>query len=88
MVKSSGIGDWLRAIGRSLGIRPVEDVESSPGSGDTPASKPGCPHYRLEVDAAARRLVDNYKGSVPRMTAGEIARRAERQLRLIEGGKS
>lgn len=87
MGPSNRLASWLRAIGRWFGFRALDGLEqeqrSNRGTRGAPESKPGCPNRRLEIDAQARRLIANYRGSVPHLTAGELAKRAERRLHLV-----
>lgn len=81
------LASWLGAIGRWFGFRALDGLDQEQRSNrrtrGTPESKPGCPHHRSQVDAEARRLIANYRGSTPHLTAGELAKRAERRLHLV-----
>ena len=97
MVKDSRIGGWLKSVGRRFGIGSVQPLEEgreerlSQGcpdfsTGTAIGGKPDCPARRSQVDSEACRLVAQARSQMPRLTAGEIAKRAEQRLTLIPGG--
>jgi hypothetical protein len=95
---SSYLGRFFRSVGRGLGLCSLDGLGPSSeegsgegcadsGVGEGPRSQPDCAYYRSQVDAHARLIVDNYRGSTPRIPPQELSRRAERRLRLVESGE-